>query len=92
MKLKKRELKIIKNQALKCRQWEIFQRILINRSTWWMIKCNRIAVKNKKTKQSLARAELRINKLIKSPANDINMKNRLAVFEKYYMQHREEIS
>ena len=85
MRLKKRELKIIKKQALKCRQWEIFQQILINRSTWWMIRCNRFAVKNTATKNKLAEAELRIKSLINSPANDINTKMRLAVFEKYYM-------
>ena len=91
MRLKKRELKIIKKQALKCRQWEIFQQILINRSTWWMIRCNRFAVKNTATKKKLAEAELRIKSLINSPANDVNTKIRLGVFEKYYMQHKEEI-
>jgi hypothetical protein len=57
MRLKKRELKIIRKQALKCRQWKIFQQILINRSTWWMIRCNRFAMKNTASKKNLAEAE-----------------------------------
>ena len=49
-----------------------------------MIRCNKFAEKNTKTKKMLAQAESRIDSLVNSPANDVNMKIRLGVFEKYY--------
>ena len=51
---------------------------------WWMIRCNKYAEKNINTKKKLASAESRIKSLMNSPANDVNMKIRLGVFEKYY--------
>jgi hypothetical protein len=57
-----------------------------------MIKCNKLAMKTKAAKQKLIKAEFRIKLMKNSPANDDKTKIRLGVFEKYYMQHIEEIS
>jgi len=60
MRLNKKELKTIKKQALKCRQWKIFQQIVINRSAWWYLRCNRFAKHNKTTEKMLRVARQKI--------------------------------
>ena len=91
-RLNMRALKIVKDQSLKCRQWKIFQQVLLDRTIWWHLRCNRIATSSRTTERMLGAARRKIATMERKVADGKVTEKRLGVFQKYYRQQQEQIA
>ena len=87
-----RALKIVKEQSLKCQQWKIFQQVLLDRTIWWHLRCNRIATSSRTTERMLGAARRKIARMEHKVADGQVTEMKLGVFQKYHRQQREQIA